>query len=1241
MKNLFLFLLAVNAINLEWNILWNTDTPYEVAVDLARLDIPSDASLAVYADGEMLKTYRLVDTNVTKTIFRFKVPDGTRELQLKEGESTLIPSHEVDNIFEGSSWKGDANVRITPGDDALLLESTKWKNGTVVCRADVPEHMRGRDVMFELNAEGMAQMPWSSVVYMEQYDSAGHLLPEYVYDARWTTLIRPINGFTPFREKGHIHPKAASVKMIITLRPDAPKYDLYGIRVDDPSPAMPRLKISNLALRPVAFIPFPAMRASHWSEGVSSREGDMALSLDKDRCFWVATRSSASWARGEQVRSEDQIFFPAGAGTVEMWVKPQLNQKSSERVYFFDAANHMSIAAQPRVNRLTRGSMAAVSYVPSTGMIRMELKDVENNGFTKEKKAAVLSGEWNHIALCWTPDAKGSLYLNGTKIMEIPIKGFKGLDLAKSSCPNDDQVMAVYLGAHFRHARVFTEVKRQADGLHFMEGDVDLLRISSGERYSGDFVPQRSFECDPSTRALFDFNKNLDGVSGGGIGYISGSIRATENMLEHKVGDCQYYPEKLLAENDPAVVLHPRVKELPLEDDFAAGFIEHSLSFDLGRGESKVVTVPENTVVDYVQIENTGKTVLKYPALLANDDIDARSFGDIRESLDDPSMSARDKAYRIFNFLLEKSDYFANHNVAFDYGTDVAKNTEYAALKMLNSYCGFECGPLNNLCMSLFATCADCPTSMIYGNGHSYEEVYYGGQNHVFDLSPQTFFPSMDNENAAGLGETEVQPGSHFRTGASCEHFTRHGTRSLNPTYIKYAEKFAISLNPGESLRFCTGNDGTMNDLQVKAFAAHAEGGIDCREATHADETDKGVWRIDRFFPEFSNAFLIFDGVPSADNPAFTDISAKSFCYNVYSCYPIVEAEYEAILTNGKKAKLEISTDLGESFRAFSSPATYAVRARHGYLIRVNAPISKVKSFRAVTKLQTNRRMITGLLTDGDNTVRLKAESGEGARISYQYRTKAQPIIFEGAVQWGAIKGFEQSLVVLDPSKGPLSLSVKGIGPDAKVEAEGDIQAKLSSSSLVLSSKNKTAHLASVVVEDGGRKKILNVIVCPSAQLQQFEATLSNKGDKCKVDLGHVSEGKYMLLSLCRFPVDSKQPHQRSVSVSMGESIMVPAASPINHRFDYLKDIIGPDGGRGVWRWDTPVEGKKAPMSALIPIIVNNADSLEYSFDGTDGPVELKAVVIIPFPEREFLCDLAKLMFGRNFRPYSVHPYSE
>lgn len=1241
MKALFLLLLAVNTINLEWSSLWRTDTPYEVSIDLARLDIPADAPLAVYADGKLLRTYRLIDTDSPKTTFRFKVPEGTKALCLKEGVNTPVKSFEVENIFEGTKWSTDGNVRITPSGDGLLLESTRWKNGRVVCRADVPEHMRGKDVVFEMNAEGMSQMPWSSVMYMEQYDNEDHMLPEYVYDARWTTLIRPKTGYTPFREKGHIHPKAAYVKMVVILRPDAPKYDIYGIRMDNPSPAMPKLQISNLALRPASSIPFPSMRSSHWSTGVSSRDGDKSLSLDKDRCFWFATRSSTSWARGEQVRNEDQIFFPSGAGTVELWVKPKLDPKSKERVYFFDAANHMSIAAQPRVKRLTRGSMATVSYMPFSGMIKMELKDVENNSFTKEIKAPMKSEEWSHIALCWTPDAKGSLYLNGEKIIEIPIKGFKALDLEKSGCPNDDQVMAVYLGAHFRHARVFTEVKRQADNLHFMEGDVDLLRISSGERYSSNFDPQRSFECDAATRALFDFNKNLDGVSGGGIGYISGSLRATENMLEHKVGECQYYPEQLLAENDPSVVLHPRVKEMPSSHDLSAAFVEHHLAFDLKKGESKVVNIPDNTIVDYVQIENNGTEVLKYPAILANDDIDARSFGDIRESIDDPALSPRDKAYRIFNFLLEKSDYFANHNVAFDYGTDVAKNTEYAALKMLNSYCGFECGPLNNLCMSLFATCADCPTNMIYGNGHSYEQVYYGGQNHVFDLSPQTFFPSMDNENAAGLGETEIQPGSHFRTGASCEHFTRHGTRSLNPTYIKYAEKFAISLNPGERLRFCTGNDGTMNDLQVKAFSKHAEGGIDCREATHADNTDSGVWRIDRFFPEFSNAFLVFDGVPSRENPAFTQITQGSFCYNVYSCYPIVEAEYEAVLTNGKKAKLEISTDLGNTFREISSPATYAVRARHGYLIKVNAPIDKVKSFHAVTKLQTNRRMITGLLTPGENTVRLKAESGVGAGISYQYRTKAEPIIFDGAVQWGAIKGFEHSLVVLDPSKGQLNVTVHGISSNAKIRTEGDIQAKLSSSSLAISSKNRSAHIASVVVEDGGRKKILDVLVCPSAQLQQCDVKLEKKGDKSKVDLAHVSEGKYMILSLCRFPVDAKQPLQRSVSVSMGESLKVPAASPINHRFDYLKDIIGPDGGRGVWRWDTPVDGKGAPMSSLIPIVVNSADSLEYSFDGTDGPVEIKAVVIIPVPEREFLCNIAKLMFGRNYRPDSVNPYSE
>lgn len=1230
-----LFILAVlNPFALEWNSNWRTDVPYEIAIDLDRIG-QSGQGMMAFADGRPVNTVRLVDTVSRRTRFRFNVPSGTRSLAMRPGRCFAMESSAVDNIFSQQEWKADSNIKMTKTQDGILLESFKWAPGKAVCRVPVPENAAGKPVVFEMDSRSLAGMVWCSVVYMNQYDKDGKLLPDYVYDSRWTTLARPSGVFVPSRERGYIHPRAAFLEMTVEMRPNRPAYDVNGLKISNPEAAKPRLLISRLSLRCAAEIPFPSLRNSFWAGGVSGREDDLALSLDDNRCFWFTSRSMACWAKGEQVRDEDEIFFPSGAGTVEMWVKPQWKQGSKSRFYFFDAANSNSIAGQPEKARISKGSMVAVSYVPSDGTLRMEFRDVTRKAFTAECKNPIPSGEWTHVALSWNPSDRARLFINGKVVLEKSLAGYEAFNLAEDPCPNDSYVMAVYVGADHRSARSITEKARKIEGTVFLTGSFDRLRISSGERYVSDFEPEKQFGSDTATKAFFDFNKSIDGVSATGLGWISGSLRAQTDILNHDFNGIQYFPASLTDENNPDKVLHPRTKYVPTEKDCNTAYKTVRTSFDAKPGESRSIEVPSGTITDYVEIANTGSSPLVYPIVIKKGEIDGRSYGDIAESLNEGNLNDRQRVNRIFDFLLEKSDYFMNHTIAFDYGTDKASSVEYSALKMLNSYCGFECGPLNNLCMSLFTTAGNCAANMIYGNGHSFEQVFYDGCNHVYDLSPQTFFPAMDNETAAGLRESEVEPGVHYRIGASCDHFTRYGTRKINPTTVRYVEKFAMSLNPGEAIRFWTANDWTMNDLQVKTWAHHGIGGTDYTKTTCADPSNGGVWKIDRFFPEFSNAFLLFDGAPSQSNPAFTNIESDSFCYSVRTCYPIVAAEYKAELSGGKTAELEISTDLGKTFRPFSSPADYTVRARHGYLIRVKAPISKVKRFKASTELQVNRRMITGLLEGGTNEIRLKAQGDGNAKISYMYRVPDKEIRFNGAICWGAIRGFEQSLVLLDPAAGKLDIRVSGTTPATKLDVCGDVDARLAGNILTLKTKNRKQRFAWVTLRDGEIRRTLTVLVSPDSRLEKVEGVLESKRDNVEVEFEPIT-GEYMLLTLMRGPVELDMPTTTNLFVRMGNSGRVSAGHPINQRFDYLKDVIGPDGGRGIWRWDAAMAEGKYPLFPVRKFQTSRTGSLTYSFNGVDGPIEIAYTLLIPSPDKAFTAEIAKALFGRNGRPWAI-----
>ena len=87
---------------------------------------------------------------------------------------------------------------------------------------------------------------------------------------------------------------------------------------------------------------------------------------------------------------------------------------------------------------------------------------------------------------------------------------------------------------------------------------------------------------------------------------------------------------------------------------------------------------------------------------------------------------------------------------------------EYDCLRQLAGYCGFECGPLNNLTMNLFLYVLGLPASMTSGNFHSFEQVFYNGKWNLFDLSAQTYFPSRRKDDAASLEEMEEDPRGIF-----------------------------------------------------------------------------------------------------------------------------------------------------------------------------------------------------------------------------------------------------------------------------------------------------------------------------------------------------------------------------------------------------------------------------------------------------------------------------------------------
>ena len=696
--------------------------------------------------------------------------------------------------------------------------------------------------------------------------------------------------------------------------------------------------------------------------------------------------------------------------------------------------------------------------------------------------------------------------------------------------------------------------------------------------------------------------------------------------------------------------------------------------------------VPEGAYPDYVEIANTGDTTLVYPLVLGKGELDPRSFGDLAEGLNLGNASDRDKANRLFQMVISASDYFMNHNAIFPYGSDMPKQVCYDAMVVLNGYCGFECGPLNNLAANMFATVANCPAVQTGGYGHSFEEVFYDGKNHIYDLSAQKFFPGMDNETAAYLREVGDQPGVHNRVRYSADHFMRKGTRGHSVQSPDYRPKVGVTLNPGESFRVWRGNNGEGNNLQCKT--THGKGKIKWstpaskiiapiyEKETGASHKAEPIRRIDRFFPDFSSGFITFKGRPAAGNPAFTNVTADSFCYNVRSGYPITWARYGAKLSDGTAAELEISTNF-KDYRALPAPGAdgavtldYLVRARHGYWIRVKAPIDKVASFSAVTEVQVNRRTFPGHAKPGRNEFTLKSASAGQARVTVQWRENVKDVQIAGGAFSGTIPGFERQTVLIDPAK-PLSLSVSGLSPAAKAVATKGLKATLAGGTLTVAAADANAEpfTGAVTIDDGGAKRELTVIACAGARLAlakdgtltggaekvapdadrvQGCVMLRKEGDGVKLAFDPIPAGEYIVFNCERFTgglvkgENGARVLRFKVPGSKKKDEWQPSGAAANGNCDFLKAPYGRKGQRGNWKWDYPFvdEDRGSSWSGWevknIPFAATG--ELEYGLSSSrpEG-VEFAAALVFPASvSQDFRASLKKLLCGLNCQPVRI-----
>ena len=1330
-------------IPLEWNVNRDVSLPYEVTVDTQRLkgliakpDCATWSAYTCFAVEATLTDGRVVDVpceplpgpsnyDLREITLRFTPPKAAAALTLVADASPrrfeLRDTATCDNLFAGAvdaahaaRWQCPKEGRVTRHRNGILLELTKRDGSSrdFTYTVDVPPEAAGKPVRLELDVRSLSKMTWPNPIVIRQLDAAGKELPEAVVDPRWTSHMRPPEKTCYFREEGRIHPRAKKLRLVVTGRYLTSPYDNHGLELKNPEDLQPRLLVTRLNLRVASLLPFPRYDDASFPAGVSGEKGDHALKVGGENIFWYQTRSQASWAEARPIVNAEDVFYPMGDGTAEAWFNAAWPANSPHPHHLFSAV-HSNAHTENSAYLESRGQIMQAYYCPSNTLLVLKFIDANGKRFNASKPFALPAKCWMHAAVTWKVGGEGSLWIDGKKALSVSLKDFAPFKLGKDlKYPNDVGPVEFYCGGTHCSGRVSCNLNPEYPAV---PGAIDLLRVSSAVRYTAEFTPARRFALDAATRALFTFDRTFDGVSAGGWGFVPGCYRKLDDIREHTVDvggkRARYYPEGLTDRVNPKKALHDmKYTALPTAADFSLGRETKQQVQTMTSGDVMMLDAPKGVITDYIEYENVGQKVVCYPMLIGKGEVDPRSFGDIADTIGTGKAKDFEKCNRLFDLVLFASDYSQNHLATFHAGSDVPTSVEYEALMMLNAYCGFECGPLNNLAANVFACSGFCPSAQTAGIGHSFEEVFFDRKNRIYDLSARKFFPAMDNESVADLGDVDAEPYVIGRMGGRIGGFVRNGTRGHYVQSPAYQEKVGMLLAPGERFRLWRVHDGFMNDLQLnscwpgnrrltkrptcffksdveKEARAKCRSGLKKGRPGPKGNFDEDLARLDRFFPESAAGFLVFDGRPAADNPAFA-ATADDFTYRVKSGYPVVHGVYRAELEKGGTAALELSTDRGQTW--FALPMTdgeavvdYPVRARLEYLIRVKAPIAAVKRFAAETVVQANRRLLPGLIKPGANELALRSV-GEGvAKVTVQYRAPAKTMTVKGGVFTGTIPGSERELVLVAPGQ-PLVLETAGLSAAAQAVAHDGVKATLAEGRLTIAADASAKgayrsaalepivegrpYLTAVDLVDGAASRQLTVLVAANARLvpataaklsggakmlaadggrANHSAMLADKGQTARFEFEKLPAGKYFVMNLTRYQsvLDPLGGHygageNRDIKLNLpGFKSPVGAGAQESLPDAYWWTTIGTGkpGARANFKWEYACDPHsyypyQMPGVWSVPEFAWAEISTPEKFP---GGVEVAAVLIVPDPSRDFLRDLRKVLSGYNCEPWT------
>lgn len=1193
--------------------------------------------------------------NLRGITFRMQPPPGARRLWMYFGgvESEGPPLETNWNLMNdflapesAGEWKtSHPSLTITPAGTTGLSVAFDDRSADIPDTLEfsrsfpVPPDCRGTGafVSFDLKLTGEGYVPIT--IQLQQFDQHGKRLNACVVDPRWLALCLAAGQQVNLRERGFFYAETASVRVAVSLRGREARNSTMAPEagwLKYPASDAFQLQLSRAEIRAAHPIRFPGFAQEHFAPGISSAEDDLAfVAGNQVTGLSFDAHPPAVWSEGVIPVDPVAYHWPLGAGTFECWVMPEWNEAAPGKRYIMQA----SIGAAADTPALD------LYYTPATGQIHLD---------GHAASVALTAHRWNHIAYTWDPEGgRRELFVNGRSVLS------KRGEPIKAAAPGDPQRIPgrVWLG----HSR---EICYGAD--ESLHGRIDEVRISDGVRYTGDFTPAKQpFAPDASTRALFHFDGRKDGVHAGEDGRIVAAIFspiaqiAARFSFDRRDGagssEAGWLDTAVPDDLDPRKLFEIEAYTPPSAAEFHQAFVEKRATFHLKPGETATLTCADTPRMDWVELRcpDNGQTVIS-PFLARTGEADPRSLQKLVGALAQKGASSGfDRANDIFRYLVKASNYRWNDAMnILPTGSTVSPGA--CSPILLNSYLEFGCGDLNTLTRDAFLA-AGLSANMTHGSAHLYEQVFYDGSWHLYDLSPRVFAPARDNSRAASLAEVEEDPYLMTRVTGSPKikyWLPSHLRRFQFPSRQSTLPEISYQLRPGEAFRYHWYNAGRYNPMKP----AKGERTSVWAEATAA--TGETVGWSTHFPPYSSNGVFSFSCTPRADHPALAEWNSGEFVYKFFSPYTIVGAVVRAISDRGLAAAISLSYDDGKTWVTAPAPHTAdgmadldrLTAARHYYWLKITPPPGDtVTRFEHQAIVMMNPMVLTPELSKGDNPLRFTADQGASVELTIQYREpSAQPLAIEGGVKFGWKEDQAGQLFVSQPGQ-TLNFEISGTTTQPSLVAPRGITATF----IRTPSSEKwraTLDLAPGLPEDvyeigfqsGDRTRRCLLLVAKSAQLITAEQA-TRAGEASLIDDPSGIRGRVLQLetgssATMKFTDPGTGPLAvfalaKLAKESKGRSVIKTAASgdrgvPFIESV-YAHAVYHQDNLLTEWKWYHPM-ANSYPYETLAAV---NLAKPEVTFEGITGQLLLASMIVLPAKDEKLIETLTHHLFSANYRP--------